>query len=304
MRTLLLLIITSVLLGCQFNKEMPSTSGFLDINGSQIFYKTLGQGEPLVIVHGGPVMDHSYLLPHFEQLAKDFQLIFYDQRACGQSAVDVDTASTHLDGFVEDIELLRQALNLDKINLLGHSWGGLLAMKYGIKYPQNLKHLVLSNSIAPSVADWQEEGAAVSERATNQDRADRQTIMASGALQSADPSMAITKLLKISFRPQMYDTTNLAQLNLFVPKDYMQRSQIFGLLGPDLANFNLYPELKKITCPTLIIYGGEEPATRLHAQKMTDSFLNGQLSIISKAGHFPFIENASGFNQEVKGFLK
>ena len=305
MRTLLLLAISSVLLGCQFSKkEIPTTSGFLEINGSQVYYKTMGQGEPLVIVHGGPVMDHSYLLPHLEELAKDYQLIFYDQRACGQSSVEVQVATMNLAGFVEDIEQIRQALKLERINLLGHSWGGLLAMEYGIKYPENLNHLILSNSIAPSVADWELEGGRVSERATNKDREDRQAIMESGALQSVNPSKAIEKLLRISFRPQMYDTTNLNKLNLYVPEDYMQRSQIFGLLGPDLTDFNLYSDLQKITCPTLIIYGSEEPAASLHAQRMTESFPNGQLSIIQKSGHFPFIENPSTFNKEIKAFLK
>ena len=305
MRTLFLLAISSVLLGCQFSKkEISTTSGFLEINGSQVFYKTMGQGEPLVIVHGGPVLDHSYLLPHLEELAKDYQLIFYDQRACGQSSVEVEAATMNLIGFVEDIEQIRQALQLDKINLFGHSWGGLLAMKYGVKYPENLNHLILSNAMAPSVIDWQLEDGRVSEKVTNKDSKDRQVIMESGALQSANPTKAIEKLLRISFRPQMYDTSSLSKLKLYVPQDYMQRSQVFSLLGTDLTDFNLYPDLKKITCPTLVIYGSEEPAASLHAQKMTESFPNGQLSIIQKSGHFPFIENPSTFNKEIKEFLK
>lgn len=305
MRTLLLLVISSVLLGCQLSKkEILTTTGFLEINGSQVYYKTMGQGEPLVIVHGGPVMDHSYFLPHFEELAKDYQLIFYDQRACGQSSVEVQVETMNLAGFVDDIEQIRQALKLEKINLFGHSWGGLLAMKYGIKYPENLNHLILSNSIAPSVADWQLEGGRVSERATNKDREDRQAIMESGALQTLNPYKAIEKLLRISFRPQMYDTMNLSKLKLFVPQDYMQRSQVFGLLGPDLADFNLYSDLKRITCPTLIIYGSEEPAASLHAERMTDSFPNGQLSIIQKSGHFPFVENEKQFFATIQSFLE
>lgn len=305
MRTLLLLTICFTLIGCQFEKkEISTASGFLEINGSKVFYKTLGQGEPLVVVHGGPVMDHLYFLPHFEELAKDYQLIFYDQRACGRSSIDVDTATMNLVGFVEDIEQIRQALKLERINLLGHSWGGLLAMKYVIKYPENLDHLILSNSMAPSVADWQLEGGRVSERATNKDREDRQTIMESGALQANDPSKAIEKLLRISFRPQMYDTTNLSKLNLYVPQDYMQRSQIFGLLGPDLSDFNLYPDLSKIACPTLVVYGSEEPAVSLFAKKMTDSLPNAELAIIENSGHFPFIENPMSFFKVIKSFLE
>lgn len=288
---------------CSSNNEIQVKEGFVEINGSEVYYKTMGEGEPLIIVHGGPVMDHSYFLPHIEGLAKKYQLVFYDQRACGRSSVKIDSTTMTLNGFVDDIELLRRELGFNKINLMGHSWGGLLAMKYGIAYGENLNHLILTNSMAPSVNNWQKEGVAVSERATDLDRRDRQKIMESGALQSAEPARAIERLLKISFRPQMYDTTYLNQLNLYIPDDYMVRSGLFGLLGTDMRTFDLYKDLSKITCPTLIVYGGEEPAATMHANKMTKSFDNAHLNIIENSGHFPFIEQKNEFLRVVELFL-
>lgn len=139
----------------------PVQEGFVIANNSDVYYKTIGEGEPLLIIHGGPVLDHSYFLPHLEPLAKDCQLIFYDQRACGRSSVAIDSASMNLDGFVEDIEYIRRSLNLEKINVLGHSWGGLIAMKYGIAHDDKLDRMILSSPMAPSTLDWMKENAEV-----------------------------------------------------------------------------------------------------------------------------------------------
>jgi proline iminopeptidase len=280
-----------------------NTSGMLPINGTELFYKTIGSGEPLVIIHGGPVLDHSYFLPHFEALSAHYQLVFYDQRASGRSLSKVDTASMKLDVFADDIEGIRKALNVDKINLFGHSWGGLLAMKYAIKYNQHIDQLILANSIAPNYSDWQVEGQVVSQRATESDFAERQAIIQSGALQSDDPTAAIEKLLKISFRPQMADTSKLKDLILYVPKDYLARSQTFSLLGPEISNFDLYSDLTKLNFPTMVLYGNREPAVYLHATKMAEAFPKGQLVVIDGAGHFPFVENLSDFNKAILDFL-
>ncbi|MFT7056298.1 MAG: proline iminopeptidase [Roseivirga sp.] len=291
-------------MACQYKVSIEeNTSGMVPINGTELFYKTMGKGEPLVIVHGGPVLDHSYFLPHFEALAEQYQLVFYDQRASGRSLASVDSASMKIDVFIDDIEGIRKALNVDKINLFGHSWGGLLAMRYASKYSKNIDKLILSNSIPPSVSDWQAEGQAVGQRATASDIKERQAIIQAGGLQLEDPSEAIEKLLRISFRPLMADTANLKYLRLYVPKDYLARSKTFSLLGPELMDFNLYPNLAKLTFPTMVIYGNREPAVYLHAVKMAETFSNGELAVIDGAGHYPFVENPTDFNKAILDFL-
>lgn len=297
----LLLLTVFCLVGCS-EKEIPVEEGYLTLNGSEVYYKTMGSGEPLVIVHGGPVLDHSYFLPHFESLARDYQLIFYDQRACGRSSVAVDSATMSLNGFVEDIEQLRLQLGLGKINLLGHSWGGLLAMKYAIKYDDNLERLVLSNSMAPSVADWQAENIEVAKKTNPKDQKRLDAIVSSGLLRTEDPTEYIREMLMLSYKIQMYDTAKLEQLELYVPQDFMVRSQVFGLLGPDMGTFDLYNDLQKVSTPTLVIYGESEPAVDLHAQKLVGALKNGRLEVIKESGHFPFIESTSAFNQLVRSF--
>lgn len=310
------------LLGCLWfclscnSERVPNVlydkSDTLNINGSGVFIRNyafltedekIDDREPLLIVHGGPVMDHSYFLPYLDELAKAYRLVFYDQRACGRSSVAIDSASMSLDGFVEDIELLRKELKLEKVNLLGHSWGGLLAMKYGIKYSQHLDKLVLSSSMAPSSADWQTENQMIGARVTNKDIKAREAIMNSGALQSDDPREAVRSLLKQSFKYQMYDTANLKKLDLFVPKDYLKRSGVFALLSPDLNGYDLYKDLDKISCPTLLVYGETEHATRIYTDKMLNRIKSASLKLVAESGHFPFVEQPETYNNIVLEFL-
>ena len=295
----ILLLFTFVAVAC-VEKQTPVEEGFLTLNGSEVYYKTIGKGAPLVIVHGGPVLDHSYFLPHLEALAEDYQLVFYDQRACGRSSVAVDSATMNLDGFVEDIEQLRVQLGFGKINLLGHSWGGLLAMKYAIEHDDHLDHLILSNTMAPSVADWQAENLEVAKKTKPTDQKRLDAIVSSGLLRTEDPSEYVREMLMLSYKTQMYDTSKLEKLELYVPKDFMLRSQVFGLLGPDMAAFDLYDDLSKITSPTLVIYGESEPAVTLHAQKLVNAFSNGRLEIMKETGHFPFIEAQTAFVALIK----
>ncbi len=115
--------------------QPPTEKGYKIINGVSLYYETIGDGTPIVVVHGGPGLDHSYLLPQMGELAKGYKLIFYDQRAMGKSSADFDTNLMTMNSFVEDLEGIRKAFGLEKMNLMGHSWGGLVSMFYAIRYP-------------------------------------------------------------------------------------------------------------------------------------------------------------------------
>lgn len=285
------------------DKKLSVVDGELKINGSSVYYKTMGEGEPLVVVHGGPVLDHSYLLPHIEELAKDYKLIFYDQRAAGRSSIDVDQSSMSLDGFVEDIEILRTTLGLGKVNLLAHSWGGLIAMKYALKYDENLDHLILSNSMAPSIVDWQAESQVVAQKTTKEDQDKLNNLTSSGLLRTEDPSEAIQEMMMISYKVHMYDIANMEKLQIYIPKDFILRSQKYGSLNTDMVGYDLYDQLIGVKTPTLVMYGETEPAVNLHADRMAESFADSELFIVQKSGHFPFIEANKPYLNKLRSFL-
>ena len=118
----------------------------MDANGVMIYYKILGRGEPLMIVHGGPGASHDYFLPYLLPLAQHNKVIFIDERGSGRSQELEDPSGYTVENMVEDVEAVRQALGLGKISLLGHSYGGALAQAYAFKYQRNLTHLILGST--------------------------------------------------------------------------------------------------------------------------------------------------------------
>src|SRR5215471_3644323 len=108
----------------------PMQEGFVDANGVLIYYKIIGRGAPLMVVHGGPGASHDYLLPGLLPLARSNKLVFIDERGSGHSEKLEDASQYTVENMVEDVEAVRRALNLGKMNLLGHSYGGVLAQAY------------------------------------------------------------------------------------------------------------------------------------------------------------------------------
>lgn len=152
--SLIIFAAAAILSGCtQHGNEQsgsktvyPSKEGFVDANGVLIYYKLVGNGEPLLIVHGGPGASHDYFLPYLLPLARHHRLVFIDERGSGRSERLENPSEYTVEAMVEDVEAVRVALELGKINLLGHSYGGVLAQAYALKYQQNLSHLILSST--------------------------------------------------------------------------------------------------------------------------------------------------------------
>ncbi|MDZ7720872.1 MAG: alpha/beta hydrolase [Balneolaceae bacterium] len=276
--------------------------GTVSINGTEIYYNKVGEGEPIIVVHGGPVLDHGYLERSFEPLSEHYELLYFDQRLSGRSSADVDSTDITLDNFVEDIEALRQEFNYEKVHLMAHSWGGLLAMKYAIKYPSNLNSLILLNTMPANTEDWRKESQIVARRTSAEDSLRRSEIMSSELFQT-NPPEAIEQLLVLSFRNQFKDPSLTDSLDFYIPEDYMIRSQRFGYLMAELSNYNLYAELDSLDIPTLLVYGSNEPAVDISGKNLNSTFPNSQLSVIQNSGHFPFIEQPNQFFEIIQSFL-
>ncbi|MDX1640501.1 MAG: alpha/beta hydrolase [Balneolaceae bacterium] len=295
-----------VLLSCEEKEpqaEIRSQEGIEEINGTEIFYKRMGEGEPVIIVHGGPVLDHGYLVPYFAPLAEDYELIYYDQRLSGRSSAEVDSVDITMANFVEDIEELRKEMDVGKVHLMAHSWGGLLAMKYAIKYPSNLNSLILLNSMPASTDLWQKETQLVAQNVSSKDSLKRQEIMSSDLFQT-DPQKAIEQLLILSFRSQFEDPSLADSLDFYIPEDYMMRSQQFGNLMADLMNYDLHSDLEDLQVPTLLIYGGSEPAATISGSELDTIIPNSELVLMQNSGHFPFIEQPEDFLAVIQDFLE
>ena len=152
------ILLALFLLGCADVKAfvdqktvLASQQGFISVPGEQLYYQQFVSKKkdvPIIVLHGGPGMDQSYLLPQVLELAKDNEVIFYDQRGSGKSSEQpLDPSQINMKRFVQDLEAVRKYFGYGKIILLGHSWGGLLAAEYAIAYPQHVDALILLNSV-------------------------------------------------------------------------------------------------------------------------------------------------------------
>ena len=161
MKKIIIIMLSVIVLsapGCNKNSEKklsPKASsssiysveeGFVDAHGVLIYFKAFGKGEPLVILHGGPGASHDYFLPYLLPLARKNRLIFIDERGSGRSQKLENTSAYTIENMVEDVEIVRQVLELGKISLMGHSCGGVIAQAFALKYQENLSHLILCST--------------------------------------------------------------------------------------------------------------------------------------------------------------
>jgi len=135
------------------NSSAPP-EGFVPIKNAELYYREIGQGQPVIVLHGGPDFDHTYLLPDMDRLSDSFRLIYYDQRGRGKSATNVQAEDVSIQSEIEDIESLRGYFQLESMAVLGHSWGGLLALEYALRHPDRVSHLILLNTAPVSHADY------------------------------------------------------------------------------------------------------------------------------------------------------
>jgi proline iminopeptidase len=128
-----------------------------ETGGVTIWYEVRGSGAgtPLIVANGGPGFDHSYLLcgDVWDTLAKGRKVVFYDQRGNGLSSELKDGQPCGLAEQIDDLDALRAHLGFEKLDLLGHSWGGYLVMAYAARHPERVAHLMIVDSAAPKIQD-------------------------------------------------------------------------------------------------------------------------------------------------------
>lgn len=295
-----------LLAGCG-SSGAPASAGAMDtllaVNGTRLFVHVEGSGEPVVVVHGGPVLDQGYLVGPLRPLAADHRVVFYDQRLSGRSAGSVDSASVTLESFVADLEGIRRELGLGRIHLLGHSWGGLVAMEYALAHPERLRSLVLVSPMPPSAGLWREEQGALAASLAPEDTAGMGALRASEAFRAGEPA-AIEKMLRLSFRSQLADPALASSLRFHIEPDYGERSRQFGYLLPELMTYDLTGRLPDLRVPTLVVYGAAETGAVRTADTLRALLPDVRVEAVRDAGHFSFLERPEAVLPVVRGFLR
>jgi proline iminopeptidase len=126
---------------------------YAEVNGTKLFFFKRGSGLPLMVLHGGLGLDHTYLEETLKLLENDFEVIYYDMRGNGRSDMSSVDIFTYSD-LVEDTDALREYLGYKKVFIMGHSAGGYIALLYSLKFQKNLSGLVLFDTVAQNPANY------------------------------------------------------------------------------------------------------------------------------------------------------
>ncbi len=289
----------------QAESEVSILEESVEINGVKHYIKKIGSGKPLLVLHGGPGLFHDYLTPHFQKLAKDYQIIFYDQRGCGRTEFPKDTTSINIEAYVEDLDAIIAHLKLDKVTLLGHSWGSLLAMNYTKKYPQNLDRLILV-APAPGNANYFDETFSnMQAKRSEEDTKILVQTMMSAEFENRDEK-AFKKAILIGDKVNLVNQESVTEL--YEPMNFDKTSAnnlmlVNSLLERTYFNLNIVDGLNKITCPTLIVTGDLDNVPFESTQLIHDNIKGSKLETIKKSSHYPFFETPKEFNKIIKNFL-
>jgi proline iminopeptidase len=280
------------------------TQGLIDVPGARLYYETFGRGDPIVVVHGGPGMDHNYLLPGMKGLAQTHRVIFYDQRGVGRTEGVVDSTTVSFDRFLTDIDAIGDSLRLGRFVLLGHSFGGLVAMRYAARHPERLRALVIMNTSEPGQRYAAQSRPIMRRKQTPEDSAEFRRIVQSDAFKQRDSS-AVNAMLRTFFRASFADPSLASQLDIHEDQRTSHNMMpvatlVMGPLGP---NFDLWPEVATIRVPTLIVHGAEDLVPLEMPRELAQKIPGAQLVVIERAGHFPYVEKPAETFAAINQFL-
>ncbi|HSG08581.1 MAG TPA: alpha/beta fold hydrolase [Longimicrobiales bacterium] len=276
--------------------------GLLSLPEGRLFYEVVGQGDPVVVIHGGPGLDHQYLRPGMDVLASSLSLIYYDQRGTGRSEVDMDSASVNLDAFIQDIDQLRQALGYERITVLGHSFGGLIALGYAFAHPESVRALVLMDTAEPGSRWASETQRSLAASRTPADSAELADLVASPGYEKRDPE-TMSRIYQVAFRGTMRDPQRVTDLRLSLGRRTAQNGpDVARLLGGSMGDFDWWDRLPGLDVPTLVVHGRFDPLPLAMTEALAKALPQGRLEVL-ETGHFPYVEDPAGLTAAVAGFL-
>jgi proline iminopeptidase len=324
MRIKFIVLSTVVLIAASYSSAQviypdSHTDGkYYQVNGANLYTVSVGKGEPIFFIAGGPGGAHLGLRS-FDSLANEFQCVYYDGFGRGKSDTAKVVTEYTIERDIEDLEGLRKAMGFQKINILGHSYGGVVAQGYAIKYPQNTAHLIIANSFH-SYEMWQaNDDNSNHEIRTNYPEVwqDLMRIREAGGISSdADHQEVYGRVpygFLYAYNPARFEPKPSSgpkkppYPNRFNSKLYYQMVGKDGdfLVGNDIGNFDFRKQLKDLTMPVLVIGGRyDRVATPEMMIKYKTFCPQAQYVMFEKSGHNPQVEEPEKEFALLREFLK
>jgi len=288
---------------------MKATEGTIEFRGYRTWYKILGELPPaseklpLLVLHGGPGFPHDYL-EDLSGLADDGRaVVLYDQLGCGNSDHPDDPALWVMDTFVNEVAAVRDGIGLDQVHLLGHSWGGWLALEYALRRPSGLASLVLASTCA-SIPAFAAETKRLKESlpAEVQETIDRHE---SAGTTDNDAYVEAT---------MAYYTQWVCRLEPF-PEHIMRsftnlREEVYGTMqGPEwnvtgnLKDWDVTDRLRELALPVLITSGRYDEMTPALIKPLADGISGAESVVFEESSHLAMAEEPERYRRVVESFL-
>ena len=257
---------------------VPALADTAEINGAEIFFETIGEGPPVLVMHGGLGLDHTYLRPYFDALTDTHQVIYYDHFGNGRSTRPEDYAEMTFDRLASDAAGLLDHLGHETAVVIGHSYGGFVAQHFAITHPDRLSALALLNTVpafdyAPTVSGTEEQMAAFGK------------LFSQPMVSDEDLRETWNVIIPMYFAD--YDPEVGAALDAATTYS----GDAWNAAGGLLATFNTLEDLPAIAVPTLVVGGAEDRITLPGpgAERIAGLIPGAELEIFDSSAHYPFI---------------
>ena len=277
----------------------------ITVRGVPLFVEVVGQGEPLLLMHGGPGADHWSLQP-FRRLADRFTLVFYDHRCNGRS-IGAPVTSMTWENLTADADALREVLGFERWAVLGHSFGGFVALEYALRYPARLSHLVLLDTGGD--ARWSQENVPTMLRARGYDPKTVRLAQRffTGRITSREMTIGLIRFGGAYFHlrgPSLWwlmarDLAHGEWRSKMHPEALIQAGRQL------LPGWSVMDRLGRITAPTLVMAGRDDfifPPE--HQAELAAGIPDAELRIVERAGHNPHAEQPAIVMAAVSDFLR
>lgn len=287
--------------------ELARSQGYCQVeNEVELFYRTVGEGDQTVVfLHGGPGFCLEYFLPDVQPLAQNRRLLLYDQRSSGRSTLIGDPSHNTIEDMVADLESLRDAFDLNELNLVGHSWGSLLAGLYAIEYPSNVDRMALVGSTAPAVGDWREDFDPM-----NRIDSEHRRVLQTHRERFRDNPGSMTDCWNYwmiygrGYHSSAKDAQRIWGNICDRPAEKIEHRDILmdGLGFPDDLP-DIRDELDDVDVPTLVVHSEDGPIPVAAAEMWVDALPNAELFLLPTGGHLPWVDCPAVFFPAVDAFL-
>jgi len=285
----------------------PTREGYVSVPGGHVWYKIVGSSDamPLLTLHGGPGAGHDYL-ESLAALAVERPVVFFDQLGCGRSEQPDDLSLWRIERFVEEVAAVRQALTLERLHLLGQSWGGWLAIEYMLGKPSGVVSLILASTSAslPQVA---RETARLKAQLPQAVQETLRRYEAVGDWHHPEYEAAMMEFYKryiCRLDPWPDPLRRSLQHLMSHPVSYetMQGPNECTITG-NLKDWDRTDRLGEITVPTLITVGRYDELTPTCAETLHRGIPHAEMRLFEQSAHMAHLEETERYLQVVREFL-